>query len=153
MLFAASVIIDLLRPIDTTDASFIDNRHAVGEEVVEDAKCLWGELRDPATALTLHTEQEGMILYFVVIGIDLLVVGQHTAYTALARIGSHAIINTVVHGEAMCLLLSEATFQVYVPVDHREILLLQADDGIVLLVDRGQRVVRIRGISGQCRDV
>ena len=85
--------------------------------------------------------------------IDLLVVGQHTAYTALARIGSHTIINTIVHGEAMRLLLGEATFQVHVPVDHWEILLLQADDGIVLLVDRRQRVVRVGGISGQCRDV
>ena len=153
MLFAASVVIDLLGPIDTADASLIDNRHAIGEKVVEDAERLRRELRDPATALTLHTEQEGVVLHLIVIVIHLLVVGQHTTNTALARVGGDTIINTVVHGEAMRLLLGEAALQVHVPIDHREVLLLQADDGIVLLVDGGQRVVRIRGISGQRCDV
>ena len=82
----------------------------------------------------MYAAQERHVFYFVVVFIHFLVVSKHTAYATLARIGSYTIVDTVVHRHGVRHLLRQAAFQMHMVVYHREVLLLETDDGIVLFV-------------------
>ena len=102
----------------------VNYRHRVGEKIVEDSQCLRGEIRRPFAALSLNPTEEGHILDLVIILIDFLVVGKHTANPACSRIRSYAVVDAVIHAHRMSHLRGQTSFQMDMPVNNREILLL-----------------------------
>ena len=150
LLLGHAIIMHLFGPIDAGVATLVvDNGHGIRKEVVKNTQSLLREGSCPFTAFTLHTTQEGQRFHLFIIGIDLLIIGQHTTDTPFARIGSYPIVDAIVHGLGMSDLFGQPTLQMDMIVNDREKLLLQTDDGILLLIHRRQGIVRIDGIGSQ----
>ncbi len=145
------------RLLGTVDAGnptlVVDDGHRVGEEVFKDAQGLGREGLGPFAALALYAEQEGFAADFLVIGIDLRIVCQHAANAALARIGRHPVVDTVIHAHRMRHLFGQASLEVDMIVDDREVTLLQPDDAVLLLVHGRQRIGRILQPGGEFVDI
>ncbi len=97
----------------------------------------------PAASLALCPHQERQRRHLVEIFDCLGVIGEHTSYATFTHIGSHAVVDAVVHRHCVSHLLRQSTLEVYMIVDDREIALLQPDYLIGRLVNRRECVGRI----------
>ena len=141
---------DLLVTVNPGDTAFlVHDCHSVREQVVESPQRLRGEISRPFTALTLNSAQERHIFHLVEIFINLLIVGQHPAHSARSRIWGDSVIDTIIHAHGVGHLGGEATFKMDMPVDHREILLLELDGPVSVLVNRRKGVTWIGSVGRQ----
>ena len=134
---------NLLRTVDAADTTLIHYCHCVSKQIVELIDSLLRELHNPTTALTLSTHQECHRLHLVIVVESLLIVRKHTAYTTFTQVRSHTIVDTIVHLHSVSHLLGQATLQVHMVVDNREVLLLQTDDFVSSFIHHRHGIIRI----------
>ena len=126
-------------------------RHGISEEIIENGKGLLRKGARPFPSLPLHSAQERKRLDFVIIFVDLAVIGKHASYTTLAGIWSDAVIYSVIHRHGMSHFLCQAALQVDMIIDDRKILLLKTYYRVRPLVYRWKGVIFILHFARKIR--
>ena len=127
----------------------IDYRHGIGEEIVKSTEDFRGEVRRPYSSLALDSAEERKVLHFVIIFKNLFVTGEHTTYSTGSCVGGDSIVDSIIHGHRVGHFSGQTSFQVDMPVNDGEILLLEPDSSVGSLVNRWQGVGRIDGINAK----
>ena len=141
---------DLLIAVDPGEAAFlVDDGHSVREQIVKSSEGFGREVRGPFAALSLDSAQERHVLNLIEIFIDFLVIRQHPAHSTGSGVGSDTIVDAIVHAHRMGHLGGQATLKMDMPVDDREVFLLETDGLVRGLINRRQCVGGIHGVSRQ----